>query len=95
MPLKKAKPKARPKLFAKLPLDEQVRRVEEALQTSVFPLLAAHGGGIEIMDIHGNDVSIRYSGACHGCALASTGTLQFIEQTLQAQVDEHIRVIPV
>ena len=62
---------------------------------SVLPMLGSHGGGMEIMDIQGFEVSIRYLGACHGCALAGSGTLQFIEQTLQAQVDERIRVVPV
>jgi Fe-S cluster biogenesis protein NfuA len=88
-------PKAKVKPFNKLPLEEQVRQVEEALTMSVFPMLGSHGGGMEIMDIQGFEVSIRYLGACHGCALAGSGTLQFIEQTLQAQVDERIRVVPV
>ena len=78
-----------------MPLDEQVRQVNEALMTSVFPMLGSHGGGVEIMDIEGFEVKIRYLGACHGCALAGSGTLQFIEQTLQAQVDERIKVVPV
>jgi Fe-S cluster biogenesis protein NfuA len=87
--------KVKVKPFNKLPLEEQIRQVEEALTMSVFPMLGSHGGGMEIMDIQGFEVSIRYLGACHGCALAGSGTLQFIEQTLQAQVDERIRVVPV
>lgn len=89
------KSKSKPLPFKKLPLDEQVRRVNDALMTSVYPMLGSHGGGVEIMDIQGTDVSIHYFGACHGCSLSGSGTLQFIEQTLQAQVDEEIRVIPV
>ena len=85
----------KPKKFSVLPLEEQVRRVNEALMASVYPMLGSHGGGVEIMDIQGTDVSIHYFGACHGCSLSGSGTLQFIEQTLQAQVDEEIRVVPV
>ena len=60
----------------------------------MVPMLASHGGGLEIMDIEGSKVFIRYYGACQGCPLASTGTLQFIEETLQSQIDKKIRVIP-
>jgi Fe-S cluster biogenesis protein NfuA len=83
------------KVFSALPLEEQVRRVNEALMASVFPMLGSHGGGVEIMDIEGFEVKIRYLGACHGCVLAGSGTLQFIEQALQGQIDGRIRVIPV
>jgi len=83
------------KKFSALPLDKQIRLIEQALHSSVSPMLAMHGGGMEIMDIKGNDVVIKYYGACAGCALAGTGTLQLIEETLRSQVDEEIRVIPV
>jgi len=84
-----------PKRFSALKLDDQIRLIEQALYSSVSPMLAMHGGGMEIMDIKGNDVYIKYYGACAGCELAGTGTLQFIEETLRGQVDEDIRVIPV
>lgn len=93
--VKKSKSKSKSLPFKKLPLEEQVRRVNDALIASVYPMLGSHGGGVEIMDIQGNEVHVRYFGACHGCMLSGSGTLQFIEQTLQAQVDEEIRVIPV
>jgi Fe-S cluster biogenesis protein NfuA len=57
-------------------------------------MLASHGGGLEIMDIQGFRILIRYHGACHGCPLAGSGTLEFIEHTLQSEIDERIRVIP-
>ena len=91
---KKLRPKAKPKRFSSLPLDEQVQRVQSILEARVMPMLMSHGGGIEILDIQGNDVMIRYQGACHGCALATTGTLQFIEMVLQEEVDPNIRVVP-
>jgi len=82
------------KQFNKLPIDEQIQLVQKALEPEVLPMLQSHGGGIEIMDIEKWDVIIQYFGACHGCPLASTGTLDFIEQTLQEQIDKRIRVVP-
>ena len=81
-------------LFNKLEIDKQVKLVNKALEKDVLPMLMSHGGGLEIYDIVGWEVIIKYYGACHGCPLASTGTLEFIEHTLQTHIDKKIRVIP-
>jgi Fe-S cluster biogenesis protein NfuA len=79
--------------FNKLTIEKQIKLINKALETDVLPMLMSHGGGLEIMDIDGWKVSVRYYGACHGCPLADTGTLDFIEQTLQGAIDERIRVV--
>lgn len=81
--------------FATLDIDRQIKLINKALEADVIPMLASHGGGLEIMDIEKTDVLIRYYGACQGCPLAEGGTLEFIEYTLQANIDERIRVVPV
>ncbi len=80
--------------FSKLDIDEQIKLINKALEADVIPLLSSHGGGLEILDIQEKEVYVRYYGACHGCPLASGGTLEFIEYTLQSQIDEEIRVVP-
>lgn len=71
-----------------------MQQINKALEKDVLPMLQSHGGGIEILDIEGWEIVIQYFGACHGCPLAATGTLDFIEQTLQGHIDERIRVVP-
>lgn len=66
--------------------------MQEALAEQVIIALAMDGGGLEIMDIEGYTVYIQYYGACGGCPLATTGTLMFIQDTLQEQIDERIQV---
>lgn len=78
--------------FLKLDIDKQVQLVNDALTDEVYPALMQDGGGLEIMDIEGLDVLIRYYGACAGCPAATTGTLVFIEETLKDKVDQNIRV---
>ena len=78
--------------FLKLSVDEQVKLVNEALKDEVLPALEMDGGGLEIMDIDGTNVLIQYYGACGGCPMATTGTLLFIQNTLQQKVDERIEV---
>ena len=82
------------KEFNKLSIEDQIKLINKSLEKDVLPMLQSHGGGIEIMDIEGWEVIIQYFGACHGCPLANTGTLDFIEQTLQEGIGEKIRVIP-
>ena len=81
--------------FAKLDIDKQIKLINKALESDVFPMLQSHGGGLEIVDIKKTDVMIRYYGACQGCPMAATGTLDFIEHTLQSKIDEKIRVVQV
>lgn len=81
--------------FSKLDIDKQIELINQAFEKDVIPILTSHGGGLEIMDIEGTNVHIRYYGACQGCPLASTGTLDFVEHALQSQIDKKIRVVPV
>jgi Fe-S cluster biogenesis protein NfuA/nitrite reductase/ring-hydroxylating ferredoxin subunit len=58
-------------------------RVEEALE-SVRPLLASHGGDVELVDVSPPDtVTIRLVGSCDGCAASGL--------TLRAGVEKAIR----
>ena len=78
--------------FLSLELDEQVSLIDEVLSEQVYMALEMDGGGMEIMDIEGTDILIRYHGACGGCPISESGTLVFIEQTLQMRIDPRIKV---
>ena len=78
--------------FEKLALEKQVELVNSALEEEVYSAMAMHNGGLTIEDIDGLIVYIKYQGACVGCPMADTGTLMFVEHTLQEKVDERIRV---
>ncbi len=70
-------------------LDE---RVEEAL-TSVRPMLAQHGGDVELVGITPPDtVTIRLLGACDGCPASSITLSQGVEQAIQAACPEITQV---
>lgn len=78
--------------FLDLSVDEQVTLINEVLSEQVYMALEMDGGGMEIMDIEGTDVLIRYYGACGGCPISESGTLVFIQQTLQDRIDPRIQV---
>ena len=78
--------------FLKLEVDEQVGLINDALLEQVYMALEMDGGGMEIMDIDGTDILIRYHGACGGCPISESGTLVFIQQTLKEKVDPRLEV---
>jgi NFU1 iron-sulfur cluster scaffold homolog, mitochondrial len=47
---------------------------DELLAGPIGALAESHGGSIELVSIEGDAVTVRLSGACHGCP-AATGTL--------------------
>jgi len=84
------------KPFSELNIIGKHKALEEVLDAEIRPMLAKDGGDVEINDIQLEDdeilVLLDYSGACKGCAGATTGTLSFIEKTLKEQLDPRIRV---
>ena len=66
-----------------LTLQEQV----EGTLTELRPRLAAHGGDVELVDVDGKGVvSVRLTGACHGCPGAMMTLRLGIERILRERV---------
>ena len=90
---------AAPPSFSRLGLIQKHRAVEVVLDEKVRPALLKDGGNLEVVDMKVTDdateVYIRYSGACKGCPSAEVGTLSFIQEYLQKELDPGIRVLPV
>jgi Fe-S cluster biogenesis protein NfuA len=67
-----------------VPLDERVQRALD----SVRPYLKSHEGGIEIVEIAGDVVTLRLEGNCKGCP-SSTATVKLaIERAILERVPE-------
>jgi NifU-like protein len=91
---------ARPKSFARMGLIQKHRAIEQVLDQKVRPALLRDGGDLEVVDMKEisagvTEVRISYQGACKGCPSATAGTLDFVEEVLQAELDPSIRVVPV
>lgn len=69
------------------------KEVEAAIEKHIRPLLAEHGGDIELIDIKDDLIYCRLTGACGDCA-GSRNTLKLlVEGKLKEQVDNRLRVI--
>ena len=69
--------------------------VEELLDQHIRPHLRMDGGDIEVLDLEGNLLTIRYEGACGSCPSAQTGTLDAIRSTLRSEYNPNLDVVTI
>jgi len=68
-------------------------RVQEALK-KVRPNLQADGGDVELVDVSDDGVvTVKLTGACHGCPMAQMTLKNGIERFLQQEIPEVKSVI--
>lgn len=78
--------------FFAMDLELQVAHIEKILDVKVRPGLAGDGGGIQLMGIDGKTIYVYYLGACGDCPSATSGTLNFIQQTLKTHAHPELTV---
>ena len=70
-----------------------LKKITEIIDLRVKPALAGDGGGLEILGLDKNILTIKYQGACGSCPSAIRGTLVAIENLLKREVDPNLEVI--
>jgi Fe-S cluster biogenesis protein NfuA len=63
-------------------------RVAELFDSQVNPMVARHGGRVELIDVQDAVVMLRMAGGCQGCGMADVTLRQGIEAMLQQTVPE-------
>jgi len=71
---------------------EMREKVEEVLR-QIRPVLLADGGDVELVEVSEGVVTLRLTGACGGCPMATVTLKQGIEQVLKEQVPEVKEVV--
>ncbi|MBC7103301.1 MAG: NifU family protein [Parvibaculum sp.] len=72
---------------------ERLRLIQEAIE-EIRPNLRRDGGDCELVEVDGNRVMVRLSGACVFCKLSSA-TLEGIQARIVEKLGELVRLIPV
>lgn len=57
--------------------------VSDVIEQQIRPGLAAHGGGIDLIDVKDGKVFVRLTGACGGCPLAAMTLKDGVERALK------------
>ena len=69
-------------------------KVEAALE-KIRPALQADGGDVELVDVNDGVVSLKLTGACSGCPMATMTLKMGIERVLAQEVPEVKEVVAV
>jgi len=69
-------------------------KIEEIL-AQIRPQLEADGGSVELVDVNDGTVSVRLTGACAGCPMATMTLKGGIERILKEYVPEVKEVVAV
>ncbi len=72
----------------------RLAQINLLLDDKVRPALLADGGGIEVLGLEGNRLTIRYHGACGTCPSSTMVTLNAIENLLHT-VEPELEVVAV
>src|SRR5207249_6860398 len=68
--------------------DALYERVADLFDSQVNPMVARHGGRVELIDVQDAVVMVRMAGGCQGCGMADVTLRQVIEAMLQQYVPE-------
>ncbi len=70
-----------------------MREKVEAVLNQIRPSLLADGGDVELVDVSEGVVTLRLTGACGGCPMASMTLKHGVERVLKEQVPEIKEVV--
>jgi Fe-S cluster biogenesis protein NfuA len=76
------------------PADSERAVIIKAVIEEIRPNLKRDGGDCELLEIDGNKVMVRLTGACMFCKLSSA-TLEGIQARIVEKLGELVRLIPV
>jgi nitrite reductase/ring-hydroxylating ferredoxin subunit/Fe-S cluster biogenesis protein NfuA len=81
-------------LFDLYDLDEDGERVraDAVLAATVRPYVESHGGRLEVVAAEAGVVTVRLSGACHGCAGSAATLRHLVEQSLREAMPDFVRL---
>ena len=72
-----------------------MREKVEAALTRIRPALQADGGDVELVDVKEDVVTLRLTGACGGCPMATMTLQHGIERVVKEMVPEVKEVVAV
>lgn len=81
------------KLEAPKPKDPELLKVDQLLDEHIRSGLQMDGGDIEVLNLEGNILQVRYLGACGSCPASTAGTLQAITSILRQFYRNDLHVV--
>ncbi|MFA5272346.1 MAG: Fe-S cluster assembly protein NifU [Candidatus Omnitrophota bacterium] len=71
---------------------ERISLIKETMEREIRPQLKADGGDVELVDVDGNKVYVKFLGVCLGCPAAGVTLKELVEAKLKEFIDAEIVV---
>ncbi|MCF7818071.1 MAG: Fe-S cluster assembly protein NifU [Kiritimatiellales bacterium] len=71
---------------------QKIRIIEETIDREIRPILRRDGGDLELYDVAGDRVLVKFVGACVGCAVSAVTLKDVVESQLREAVSDDIVV---
>ena len=84
--------RAEHKTFANMTVVEKVKMLEKVLAEDVNPKLKRDGGWIELVDLEGDKVKVRFLGMCSSCPSSAMTLKNVVEKELKEKIDPLLEI---
>ena len=74
-------------------IDDVSKAVAEVITNQVNPLVASHGGHVDLVGVEGGNAMISFGGGCQGCGMVDVTLKEGIEVMITEEVPEITTVI--
>jgi NifU-like protein len=79
--------RAEHKTFARMTVVGKVKMVEKVMAEEINPKLKLDGGWIELVDLEGDTVKVRFLGMCSSCPSSAMTLKNIVEKELKEKID--------
>jgi Fe-S cluster biogenesis protein NfuA len=79
-----------------IPPEQAIReKVQQVFDAEINPYVAMHGGFVDLIDVKGNVVYLRFGGGCQGCGMASVTLKRGVERAIREAVPDVADILDV
>ncbi len=71
---------------------QKIHLIEDVIDREIRPALRQDGGDLELVDVDGDTVKVRFRGACSGCIISEITLKDVVETRLKENVSQNIVV---
>ena len=70
-------------------------RLRELIEFEINPMLASHGGSIELVSVQDFRAQVKFGGGCQGCAASALTMKAGVENRVKEMIPEVVELIDV
>jgi len=70
-------------------------RIRELIEFEINPMLASHGGEIELVEVREKRAHVRFGGGCQGCAASALTMKAGVENRIKELIPEVLDLVDV